>query len=204
MITRCGGVRGGSGLGTLTLRPSGIRTARRKVPKRSSCIGIISFGAWVPSSAVSWDETSGWFILYVARLSPETTRYPSEICSDMSFVFIPGISNTAVTMDSTGSSIRSMLEEGEKIRRAVKKNSIHSDIPWSVFSRGRWRKCDDSKSARFYGLYAFEICGSVDSLDKSWMPKRLETLAVNDLTWIHFLERMRFWRGYARGEIFWM
>ena len=86
--------------------------ARRKVPKRSSCIGIVGFGTWIPFPAVPWGIASDCcVVLYVGRLSPERTRCPSEICSKMSFVFMPGISKIAVRMDSAGSSIKSMLEK---------------------------------------------------------------------------------------------
>ena len=50
-------------------------------------------------------------MLYIGRLSPRTTRCPSKICSEISLVFMPGISNTAVRIDSAGSSIRSILEK---------------------------------------------------------------------------------------------
>ena len=60
-------------------------------------------------------------------------------------------------------------------------------IPWSVFwkpsIRLRW---NDSKFAWFYCFYALEICCSVNGLDKGWMVKRFEALAVCDLmTWTH-------------------
>ena len=46
MMKRCGWrIENEDWNGSLTLRPSGTRTARRKVPKRSSCIGIVSLGA---------------------------------------------------------------------------------------------------------------------------------------------------------------
>ena len=173
-------------MGPLTLRSSGIRIERRKVPKRNSCMGIDSFGAWIPFSVVPWGKASDrCVVLYVGRLSPKTTRSPSEICSEMSFVFIPGISNTAVRIDSAGSSMKSILEK--KVSKGVK-NVYISDVPWSVFRRGRWNRlrCNGSKLPRFYGLHAFEICSSVDSLDKSTVPKRFEALIVcNLMSWIH-------------------
>ena len=39
-------------------------------------------------------------------------------------------------------------------------------------------RCNDSKLAGFYGLYAFEVCGTVYSLHERWMPECLEALTV--------------------------
>jgi len=72
-----------------SLISSGIRMARRKRPKRSSWIGIVSLGARILFTDVSWGKASDCcVILYVGRLSPERTRCPFEICNEISFVFI--------------------------------------------------------------------------------------------------------------------
>ena len=125
-----------------TLISSGIRMARRKRPKRSSWIGTVSLGARLLFTDVSWGKASDCcVVLYVGRLSPERTRCPFEICNEISFVFIPGTSKTAVRMDSAGLSIKSIL--WIKVSRGAKKCE-YSDVPWSVFGRGRWWRCDSS------------------------------------------------------------
>ena len=60
---------------------------------------------------------------------------------------------------------------------------IYCDIPWSVFWRYGWGcvRCNGSKPAWFYGLYAFEVCCSVDGLDKSRMTRCFEDSVVCDL-----------------------
>ena len=94
----------------LTLMSSGIWMARRKRPKRSSWVGTASLGARILFPDVSWGKASDCCImLYAGRLSPERIRCPFEICNDMSFVFIPGTSKTAVRMGSAGLSIKSIL-----------------------------------------------------------------------------------------------
>lgn len=95
----------------VTLRPSGTRIARRKLPKRSSRIGMFTFGVGMLFSAEELfaDASEGCVGLYEQRRSPKTTRCPSIICNVISLVFMPGISKIAVRLDSSGSSIRSML-----------------------------------------------------------------------------------------------
>lgn len=108
--------------------------ARRKAPKRSSCIGIVRFCSWVLFPAVSWGKASD-FCVYVGRLSPKTTRCPSKICSEMSFVFTPGISNTTVRTDSAGSSIKSILEK-KKLAKEWKKRKVYILTYRGVYSEG--------------------------------------------------------------------
>lgn len=141
-------------------------------------MGITVCEAEIPLSEVSWGKGSDrCVVLYGARLSPKTTRCPSIMRKDTSFVFIPGISNTAVRMDSAGSSIRSILEKKNQERSEVQ---VFSDLPWSVFRHIRWRRprCNDSELPRFYCFYAFDIGSSIDGLDKGRMARGLEALTV--------------------------
>ena len=82
-------------------------------------------------------------------------------------------------MDSVGSSIKSILG-GKKVRQRSG-TSVNSDIPWSEFRiRGRLRR-NSTKLARSYGLHAFKICDSIDSLDKSRVSKHFEAFMVCNL-----------------------
>ena len=115
----------------------------------------------------------------------------------MSLVFIPGVSNTAVRVDWAGSSIISILEK--KSQQKARKTCVYCDVPWSVFTSGRWNRlrCNNSKLARFYGRHAFEICSSVDSLDKSRVSKGFEALMVcNVMSWTHCGEDEKYSKEY--------